>query len=169
MRARPVPSQTRLRTSIPEHTLNRFLLAAFVLTLALAHETSARAFWCGRRTVHIGDPQTLVRSLCGDPADVSEHVVSRTVGVRRISRDGVVLEDSVTVSVVVEVWLYDFGRRRFMEEVSFEEGRVTAIESLGYGTANGREARLEVPRTLSRRACAARSPRRGRGGPPARA
>jgi hypothetical protein len=125
--------------------MSRYLLAAVALTFTLAHDPSAHAFWCGNRTVQIGDPQIEVRSLCGEPAGVSERVVTRTVGVQQRVTRGIVVQDAVTVTVVVEIWLYDFGPRRFMQELAFEGGRVIAMEALGYGTARGREASLRAP------------------------
>ena len=44
--------------------MNRFLLAAFAMMLAFSYEASAHAFWCQNRTVHIGDHQVSVRSIC---------------------------------------------------------------------------------------------------------
>jgi hypothetical protein len=40
---------------------------------------------------------------------------------------------TIYVPVVIEVWLYDFGPQRFVQEVSFEHGRVVALQPVGYG------------------------------------
>ena len=37
------------------------------------------------------------------------------------------------VSRTVEVWTYDFGPNRFVRLVSIAEGRVTRVETGGYG------------------------------------
>jgi hypothetical protein len=39
------------------------------------------------------------------------------------------------VTVAIEVWTYDFGRNRFLRFVRFEDGKVTAVETGGYGYA----------------------------------
>ena len=92
--------------------------------------TPAGAFYCGRRLISSGDPQYKVQRLCGDPADRQWRVTYRPHSVPD-PRSGA----SVTIvePVVIEVWLYDFGPQRFVEEVAFEDGRVVSVQPLGYG------------------------------------
>ena len=47
---------------------------------------------------------------------------------------GVGVGDSETVTVLVEVWVYDFGPQRFMEELTFEDGVLIGSRALSYGT-----------------------------------
>jgi hypothetical protein len=42
------------------------------------------------------------------------------------------------VSVRIDVWIYDFGPQRFMEELTFENGILRQLRTLGRGTARGR-------------------------------
>ena len=44
----------------------------------------------------------------------------------------------VWVSVRIDVWIYDFGPQRFMEELTFENGILRQLRTLGRGTARGR-------------------------------
>ena len=39
------------------------------------------------------------------------------------------------MEIPVEVWLYNFGPDKLMQQVRFEDGRVVKIESLDYGYA----------------------------------
>ena len=109
-------------------------IAAAALCTVLSQAGSASAFHCENRLVDEGDPAARVRSLCGEPVDVSRRVESRAVTVHRRLPDGSFVSDTAMVSVEVEIWVYDFGPRRFMRELSFEEGRLVRIRTLGYGT-----------------------------------
>jgi hypothetical protein len=113
--------------------VKRILLACFAFLLASGFEAGAEAFYCQNRLVIVGDAQARVRSLCGDPASISERVVSRTQRVY-VRVNGAVVADEITVSEVIEFWVYDFGPRRFMQELQFSSGRLRSIEALGYGT-----------------------------------
>ena len=41
--------------------------------------------------------------------------------------------ESTTIEIPVEVWLYNRGSDKPMQQIRFEDGRVVSIESLGYG------------------------------------
>ena len=92
----------------------------------------------------------------GPPWTTLSLPVTRTAVVQRRGPGGAVVAEAITVTAVIEVWLYDFGPRRFMEELSFENGRLIAIESLGYGTPQGRTARSSE-RRIPRMAIVSRS------------
>jgi hypothetical protein len=85
-----------------------------------------------------------VRNVCGEPAATDRRVVTRTER-RRVSApcfkgpDGVVRCDRVeeyTVDVVIDEWTYDFGPRRFVHYVTFENGKLVKISTGGYGSAD---------------------------------
>ena len=116
-------------------------IAALALCAAtLLTGSTAFAMRCDNRLVVDGDAPSRVRSLCGDPADATTRVESRSITVHRRLSDGTIVSESVMVSVQVEVWVYDFGPRRFMRELTFEDGRLVRIRTLGYGTARGGRA-----------------------------
>ncbi|MEM1412745.1 MAG: DUF2845 domain-containing protein [Pseudomonadota bacterium] len=121
-----------------------FLLLISVCELTLA-------FRCGNQLVQVGDTRYEIGELCGAPDDAT-----RTTYYRSISNQQVIdcdpvesqrvqalgnaprsclalVEDQLAVRVDVDVWLYDLGKNRFMQEVHFENGRVVRIETLGYG------------------------------------
>jgi hypothetical protein len=108
-----------------------FLLLFGAASLA---PSPAEALRCSNRIVVEGDSAVRVRRLCGDPQAISRRQVERTRAVRRAGPDGIVVVDVVTVVVELEVWLYDFGPRRFTRELLFEEARLVDVVEGGYGT-----------------------------------
>ena len=123
------------------HRPARHLLAAAGLLLFAA--TPALAFRCGNRIVSDGDHYSKVLKICGEPTGVQERVISRE-GVTRprfrvegpngLRYDPEVLQyDRSYVEVLVEEWTYNFGPRRLMQLVRFENGFVVEVDQLGYG------------------------------------
>ena len=121
----------------------RPLLAA-LCSLLLA-SGPALAFRCGARLVTEGDHYTKVLKYCGEPLGVQERLIYREGRTRpRVFTDdagGIHVEREVLtyersyVEVQVEEWTYNFGPRRLMELVRFENGFVVDIDQLGYGFA----------------------------------
>ncbi|HJL19388.1 MAG TPA: DUF2845 domain-containing protein [Sandaracinaceae bacterium LLY-WYZ-13_1] len=112
----------------------RFFALALILSAASAVGSTAHAMQCRGRLVSRGDAPSRVRSLCGDPSDVSTRVVQRSRTIHRRLPDGSIVSDTVTVSVEVQEWTYDFGPQRFVRVLTFEDGELVAIETRGYGT-----------------------------------
>jgi hypothetical protein len=119
----------------------RHLLAAACLLVLAA--TPALAFRCGNRIVSDGDHYSKVLKICGEPTGVQERVIYRE-GVTRprfrvegpngLRYDQEVLQyDRSYVEVLVEEWTYNFGPRRLMQLVRFENGFVVEVDQLGYG------------------------------------
>ena len=90
----------------------------------------AYAFRCGRRLVLVGDSTFDVRRKCGEPVSIDQRVIYRAVPEQ--SLDGSFLEP-VFIPVMIKEWIYDFGPKRFIQQLSFEEGILRGIELLGYG------------------------------------
>lgn len=114
--------------------------------LTLAAPTSALS--CSSRIVDVGDPASRVRTLCGEPTQISARTESRTSHVAAGGRRGRYGE-SVTVTTEVELWVYDRGPRRFVQEITIANGRVRSISARGYGTTRGRAA-IEPDATFPR-------------------
>ena len=103
----------------------------------------AEAFRCGSRIVSEGDHTSKVRKFCGEPIGIQERVIYRAGRTRqRFGSDApddflrdqeVVSYDRSYVEVVVEEWTYNFGPRKMMQLVTFENGFVTRIKAIGYG------------------------------------
>lgn len=126
----------------------RFLkisLFTFALTAlaSLGDASVAHALHCGTTLVAAGDAMARVRANCGSPTTA----VSRTE-VRTTSGNtyGVSPGAVIAVTVQIDQWTYDFGRLRLMEEITFENGVVRSMRSIGYGTREG------TPRSILKRA-----------------
>ena len=116
---------------------------SMLLVLAgLSLSTSARAdtLACEGRIVGTGDSRYDVKAVCGEPDDAAQRVEYRTVSGRvagPCSRDGGKIRCSQTrervIEVVIDEWVYDFGRNRFIEYLTFEQGRLVHIRTGNYG------------------------------------
>ncbi|HEX2733578.1 MAG TPA: DUF2845 domain-containing protein [Polyangiaceae bacterium] len=113
-------------------------LAPLLLAGPAQAEDSMR---CGDRLVVTGSSMYDVRSLCGEPDAQTHRVEYRTVRERVGGpcapghvRCGATVEH--TVEVNVDEWVYDFGTRRFVQELTFEEGQLLLIRGGGYGHKN---------------------------------
>jgi hypothetical protein len=73
---------------------------------------------------------------CGEPDYQDSHLEYRSIRLGSgYNQPGI--DITRTVEVRIDEWTYDFGPRRFMQRLVFEEGRLVFIQDLGYGTANG--------------------------------
>ncbi len=104
----------------------------FVLLLAATGTAAqAQALRCGTKLVTEGDTRGEVTAKCGDPAEVDHSSVWVTpttwIHGRPVQLSGNMIE------VPVELWLYNLGPNKLMRRIRFENGRVVAIETLGYG------------------------------------
>jgi hypothetical protein len=114
--------------------LSLALAAAFVGGAA-SHADSG--FRCGSRVVSTGDHMYEVRKRCGEPDFVGQKTIKRKIKVKRREWvDGQVedVTDEQIVDILVDEWTYDFGPRRFIRFVLFEDGRVLDVATGGYGT-----------------------------------
>jgi hypothetical protein len=108
------------------------LTAALVATAATA--SPAHALSCRGRLIDRGDAPSRVRRLCGEPSDVTTRRVERERTVLRRGPGGTVVSDRVSVTVEVQEWVYDFGPRRLVRRLTFEDGELVHIATEGYGT-----------------------------------
>ena len=122
------------------HRSGIHLAAGLALLLATG---PALAFRCGNRLVSEGDHYSEVLKICGEPVGIQERVIYREGLTRPRLRvegpGGFRYEEEVIqyrrsyVEVLVEEWTYNFGPRRLMQRVRFENGFVAGIDQLGYG------------------------------------
>ncbi|MDT8398643.1 MAG: DUF2845 domain-containing protein [Pseudomonadales bacterium] len=137
------------------------ILALLFAGLGLAGlSEGALALRCGNRVVGQDDHQLRVANYCGNPDFVETRVIYRS-GISRqpfnfsgrgltggnifgspsfaatngdsISDRELIQNNHSTVEVPVEVWVYNFGPGRLMQEIIFIDRRVMDIQSLGYG------------------------------------
>ena len=108
-----------------------------VLCLFLLASQSAHAFRCGSKLVKEGMSESEVIALCGEPAE------RKDLGFRQVpyvdwnggggllgrpSVDGYFVED-----VRVTQLVFNFGPRKLMQRLRFENSVLVEIESIGYG------------------------------------
>lgn len=108
--------------------------AAMFLVTSLVGAASAEAMHCQQRLVRTGDASARVAELCGEPAQIVQRTESRSRTVQGRAPDGTIVSHTVTVTVAIEIWTYDFGPQRFMRQLVFEEGVLRRIDTLGYGS-----------------------------------
>jgi hypothetical protein len=117
-----------------------------VLGLALLFfMESAFALRCGTRLVSEGDHQLKIEKYCGEPTAVTVRTIYRS-GIpasryrhsrQQISRansgEELLIHNRSVEEVLIEEWTYNFGPRRLMRVIRFENGLVTSVSELGYG------------------------------------
>jgi hypothetical protein len=94
--------------------------------LGRACARAALRYGCRQR----GRQHTEAAAHCGEPTlkeqtqrQVSYDIYDRFNGVTTTAYD----------TVLVEIWTYNFGPRRFVQRITIEEGKIKSIESAGYG------------------------------------
>ncbi len=91
------------------------------------------------RSVRTGETRDRVRATWGEPTETSSSVIERAATTRLAAPGQAQLTQApniaqgVRVRVLVEVWTYNLGPNRHMRRVTFEDGRVVSVESLGPG------------------------------------
>ena len=121
-------------------SISRLLVFVAFLTFA----NSAMALRCGNKLVTEGDPIAKVLKFCGEPASVQVRSIYRAGFPRQLYRNTLstdrtasekelLFNDRSYVEVLVEEWTYNFGPRRLMRTIYFENGLVAQIKRLGYG------------------------------------
>lgn len=122
-------------------------VASLVLVLLLSPATAAAgesSLRCDRGIVALGDSKVDLLAKCGEPSLRDGQEVER----RMLAVPG--QPPMSTVLVLVEQWTYNHGPQRFMDLVTLEGGKVTAIERGGYGYD---PARVATPRSPGRATC----------------
>ena len=107
----------------------------------------AEAMRCGNKLVSAGQHMAEVLGRCGEPVHVQQRLIYRTglprpdyarsPGLRYrgddVTREELLIHQRSVVEVQVELWTYNFGPRKLMRLVRFENGVVRDIKTLGYG------------------------------------
>ena len=117
----------------------------FCLSALLLVAPAAWGLRCGHKLITDGAPQSKVLKYCGEPESIQARRIVRAGLPRYRSRYRVgdsnltaadrelLYADRAYVEVLVEEWIYNFGPRRLMRVIRFENGLVTEIRQLGYG------------------------------------
>ena len=106
-------------------TKTRFAWGVLVVCFLLTTSGYAYATRCEGGIVSVGDTKYEVLSKCGEPSFTDERQVER------IEKTGA--NELIRWTVHIEEWTYDFGPRRFIRRIIFEDGRVVRVENGDYG------------------------------------
>jgi hypothetical protein len=120
------------------------LLVSSVGLLLTPDTAQALAFRCNSYVIDVGMHKVEVMKKCGNPATRDQRVERRRIGVRQSighqvlppvtmqgNRNAVEYEREIEIQI--EEWVYNFGSQRFMQLLTFEDGRLKQIQDLGYG------------------------------------
>ena len=105
----------------------KLLISCFVLVVACQ---PAFAMRCKNDLVREGMHPLEVINKCGEPHYVEESTEYSSAAIDN-EQAGLYLQHEVPIRI--EEWTYDFGPRRFMRLLRFENGKLISIESIGYG------------------------------------
>jgi len=113
------------------------LVAVLAGTGFAADAQAFQGFRCASgRLVEEGDQPPDVVSRCGEPDFADSHeekrTISRTVWTY-VAGVPVAREEQVTVSVMVDEWVYDLGPNRFIRHLVFEQSRLVRVWTTGRG------------------------------------
>jgi len=103
---------------------------ALILGVLCVSAERAYALRCGNRVVGMGASTAEVFAKCGEPVARDQWVEYRTIPSPSSLASP---QEQVYLPVTIEEWVYNFGAHRFMQKFHFEEGRLSDIQSLGYG------------------------------------
>lgn len=110
---RAAPLRARASTS---------LLALALIGALSVGDARADTMRCGNKLVATGDTLYDVRGRCGEPA-----FTTRRVEYRSVSGYAPGVGASRTLEVVIDEWTYDFGPRKFVQHLIFEQGYLVYV------------------------------------------
>jgi hypothetical protein len=82
----------------------------------------AWALRCGNQVIVIGDTQNKVQRYCGKPTAKN-----------KLRKPGLQKSKSKHKKIRQEIWIYNFGAQDFLYALTFTAGKVSDIETNGYG------------------------------------
>lgn len=98
----------------------KFKTAALgLIATLLFFSGQALALKCGTKFVDIGDRKHKVLYKCGEPSYTDFYEQASPVYPYPMQQ--------------IEVWTYNFGSNKFMQELIFRNGKLQRINTLGYG------------------------------------
>jgi hypothetical protein len=131
--------ERRFRVEVAGSLLLAPFLLAVSVGLSLTSSAEADSLNCSQRIVASGDPSYKVRELCGEPDAMEQYVVKRRTRTKEsydCNRSTCYRDKPAVIEVTIDRWTYDFGRRKFMQYLTFEQGCLVRVESGSYGYKN---------------------------------
>jgi hypothetical protein len=125
----------------------RKTLIGSLALLALSTSTGdayADSMRCGHRIVATGDSLHVVHSVCGEPTARQQRFETWTelkrvvvdCGTSKTPHRRCERVQRVAREVRIDEWTYDFGPRRFIQYLTFADGRLMSVEVGGRGSRN---------------------------------
>lgn len=133
-------------------SVRRAGIPTFVLALGLLWTGAADAMRCGNRIVTEGDIQAKVLEHCGEPVQKTRRLgyragffpdyrvrdplsVAPDPPEERDSAEARIYRNSLYghTEVVIEEWIYNLGPHKLIRRITFENGIVVEVETLGRG------------------------------------
>ncbi len=119
------------------------ILTSVAMLACLLLPVNAMAMRCGTKLISNGDIQAKVLKYCGKPVQTSQRYGLRTAfyAGTRLSYNGSSVINTGTkyyspyghYEVLVEDWIFNLGPNRLMRIITFENGIVVDVDTLGYG------------------------------------
>ncbi len=106
--------------------MRQVMLLSCLLLVALP----AHALRCGSNVISEGDSTLRLTRFCGQPVQVEQH--EERIAVQRYDQ----LRKTYYTEYVAqpyEVWVYNFGPRRFINRIEIRDGIINKITTGGYG------------------------------------
>jgi hypothetical protein len=110
--------------------MNKKWLMAVVLACVPAL-VMAQSVVCAGKIIRAGTTRAEVSAKCGDPAQVEHKSAYGGATTSAVGQPNLI--PGSTVELQIELWTYNFGPRKLMQRIRFEDGIVVRVESLGYG------------------------------------
>lgn len=110
--------------------MRTYLLGLLVLAPTLARADSIR---CGSQLASEGATQVEVWQRCGEPLSKFSKVEVISDELKTKNRNGTSVGTVRTITRTIDEWTYNFGPTSFMQLVTFVDGRLVSVRSLGYG------------------------------------
>jgi hypothetical protein len=112
----------------------RALLATLVLSFLVSPVTGdAATLRCGTELASEGASKADVLLKCGEPLAKETRTEAVEDKVKQKGQDTTTTTTERTVYKTIEEWTYNFGPRRLMQVVVFENGKLVEVRSGGYG------------------------------------
>ena len=99
--------------------MKSIVVAILLIISPLVFSSQAYTLRCGNKLVQIGDRKHKVLYICGEPT-YSDYYDEVSPVIPYLIQE-------------IDVWTYNFGSTKFMQELIFRNGRLHRINSLGYG------------------------------------
>lgn len=119
---------------------HRIAKPVIVIALLLVASAPAHAFRCGTKLVKDGMHEQQVIAVCGEPTSVRHlgyairsHELQYRKSFGGFSSTRHYPHHYYPKEVAVSEYIYNFGPRRFMRRLIFEDGVLVKIENVGYG------------------------------------